>query len=258
MGFWRCWGLLMLLVAQLGCAQDVSFDARLSQYDYPYPVHNFTFSSQRQSLQMSYMYLPAKEGRATVVLLHGKNFAADYWQRTAEFLHARGYGVLMPDQIGFGKSSKPAHYQFSIEGLVSNTRALVHSLKLGQIVLVGHSMGGMLASRYALNDPQEVETLVLINPIGLEDYLKYVEYRDIDFFYQSELKKTAQDVIEYQKKHYYDGEWKPEYEALTTIHRGWINGPDWPLVAWNNAQTYEALFSGAVVNEFDQLAVPSI
>lgn len=257
MRFLRYWALIALaLITPFGHAQELSFDARLSQYSYPYPVHNFTFQSQRQTLQMSYMHLPAENSKPTAVLLHGKNFAADYWQKTAELLHARGYGVLMPDQIGFGKSSKPAHYQFSAEVLVNNTRALVRSLGLGQVMLVGHSMGGILASRYALNYPQEVTTLVLVNPIGLEDYLKYVEYRDLDFFYQNELEKTAADIIHYQKKNYYDGKWQPAYEALTRIHQGWINGPDWPLVAWNNAQTYDVIFTGAVINEFAQLAMP--
>ncbi|MCP8899096.1 alpha/beta fold hydrolase [Gilvimarinus xylanilyticus] len=237
-------------------AQEPAYDARLSQYPYPYPVHNFSFNSQRQELEMAYMHLPAEKDKPTVLLMHGKNFAADYWQGTAEVLRKRGYGVLMPDQIGFGKSSKPAHYQFSAEALVANTNALVQELGIGDLVVMGHSMGGMLASRYALNYADQVQKLVLVNPVGLEDYLKYVEYKDPEFFYQNELQKTAADVISYQKKNYYDGKWSDDYEALTTIHKGWINGPDWEQVAWNNAQTYDVIFTGAVINEFDQFRMP--
>ncbi|WP_252499309.1 alpha/beta fold hydrolase, partial [Escherichia coli] len=36
--------------------------------------------------------------------------------------------------------------------------------------VIGHSMGGMLATRYALLYPRQVERLVLVNPIGLEDW----------------------------------------------------------------------------------------
>lgn len=46
-------------------------------------------------------------------------------------------------------------------------------------------------------------------------------------------------------------------EALIQIHAGWINGPDWERVAWNNALTYDMIFTGSVVNEFDQLTVPT-
>ncbi|WP_049721239.1 alpha/beta fold hydrolase [Gilvimarinus polysaccharolyticus] len=239
-------------------AEDVvSFDARLSEYAYPYPVGEFNFNSQRQALTMAYMHLPAQPGKATVLLLHGKNFASDYWQSTAELLQQKGYGVLMPDQIGFGKSSKPAHYQFSFEALAANTRALADKLGIKRLSVIGHSMGGMLASRYALSYPEHAEQLVLINPVGLEDYLQYVEYKDPEFFYQSELHKTISGVIAYQQKNYYDGKWSDAYEALTVIHKGWMNGPDWPLVAWNNALTYDLIFTGAVVNEFKDISVPT-
>lgn len=233
------------------------YGARLSGYPYPFKVHTFEFESQRQKLEMAYMHLPAKGERPTVLLLHGKNFAADYWEGTASHLHSKGYGVLMPDQIGFGKSSKPAHYQFTLEGLVNNTQQLVDSLAIKNLIVMGHSMGGMLATRYALNHADKVGKLVLVNPIGLEDYLRYVEYKDPEFFYQNELDKTIDQVRDYQRKHYYDGKWSKEYEALIQIHAGWINGPDWDRIAWNNALTFDMIFTGSVVNEFDQLSLPT-
>lgn len=249
----------LALLCLMGSAQaeEPKYDARLNGYDYPYPVEIFEFDSQRQTLEMAYMHLPAKDDRPTVLLLHGKNFAADYWERTAEHLHQKGYGVLMPDQLGFGKSSKPMHYQFSLEGLAANTHQLVESLKLDRVIVMGHSMGGMLAMRYSLAYGPEVEKLVLVNPVGLEDYLRHVQYRDPEFFYQNELNKTADQVRAYQRKNYYDGKWSEDYEALLEIHKGWINGPDWPRIAWNNALTYDMIFTGAVVNELDQLRVPS-
>ncbi|RUO78023.1 alpha/beta fold hydrolase [Idiomarina seosinensis] len=233
------------------------YDARLSSYDYPFAVHTYEFDSQRQKLEMAYMHLPAKDNRPTVLLLHGKNFAADYWQATASYLHDKGYGVLMPDQIGFGKSSKPAHYQFSFEALANNTKALAESLGIEQIIVMGHSMGGMLATRYALNHADRVEKLVLVNPVGLEDYLRYVQYKDPAFFYTNEQGKTIDQIRAYQRKNYYDGKWSEEYEALIQIHAGWINGADWEQVAWNNALTYDMIFTGNVSNEFDQLTVPT-
>lgn len=250
---------VLLTIAGLATSDEPApeYDARLSGYSYPFDVHTFEFDSQRQTLQMAYMFLPAKGDRPTVLLLHGKNFAADYWEDTADYLHEKGYGVLMPDQIGFGKSSKPAHYQFSFEALAANTRALVQQLEIDRLVVMGHSMGGMLASRYALNYSAEVEQLVMVNPVGLEDYLKYVEYKDPAFFYDSERDKTIDKVRAYQRKNYYDGKWSPEYEQLIRIHKGWLNGPDWERIAWNNALTYDMIFTGSVVNEFDRLAVPT-
>lgn len=257
MQFWLRLVIISVLASLAQAEEAPMFGARLGGYEYPYPVQMHEFRSQRQTLEMAYMHLEAKGVQPTVLLLHGKNFAADYWQNTAEWLRERGYGVLMPDQIGFGKSSKPEHYQFSFEALADNTRAIVDKLGIERVVVMGHSMGGMLATRYTLRYPDTVEKLVLVNPVGLEDYLDYVQYKDPQFFYERELNKTAEDVIAYQKKHYYDGQWSQDYEALTTIHKGWINGPDWAQVAWNNALTYDLIFTGAVVNEFEDIPVPT-
>lgn len=249
--------LFGLTSSSLADDHSPEYDARLSSYSYPFDVQTFEFDSQRQKLEMAYMHLPAKDGQPTVLLLHGKNFAADYWEETANYLHEKGYGVLMPDQIGFGKSSKPAHYQFSFEALANNTKALVKSKSIEKVVVMGHSMGGMLATRYALNHAKSVEKLVLVNPVGLEDYLRYVEYRDPAFFYENEKSKTIDQIRAYQRKNYYDGKWSEDYEELIQIHAGWINGDGWDQVAWNNALTYDMIFTGNVSNEFDQLTVPT-
>jgi len=78
--------------------------------------------------------------------------------------------VIAPDQIGFCKSTKPERYQYSFQQLAQNTHALLEKLGVKKATLIGHSTGGMLAARYALMYPDETEQLVMINPIGLEDW----------------------------------------------------------------------------------------
>ena len=117
---------------------------------------------------MSYMELvPTKMNGHTVVLLHGKMFASNYWEPMAEALAESGFRVIMIDQIGFGKSSKPENYQFSLQTLAFNTQLLLKSLNVTSYSMIGHSMGGMLAARYALMYPEHLEKLILINPLGL-------------------------------------------------------------------------------------------
>ncbi|WP_148863572.1 alpha/beta fold hydrolase [Marinobacter fonticola] len=236
---------------------DLSYDKRLSGYEYPFDVKTFSFDSQNQKLEMTYMYLPAKGDKPVVTLLHGKNFNGAYWEQTAQFLQDQGYGVLMPDQIGFGKSSKPTGYQYSFPVLANNTRELMKSLDIEKAVIVGHSMGGMLASRFALNYPSATEKLVLVNPIGLENYLRFVQYKDVGFFYQSELKKTPEKITAYQKKNYYAGDWNDRYAALTEPLVGWVQGPDWKDLAYVSALTYDMIFTQPVVEEYDDLDVPA-
>ena len=93
----------------------------------------------------------------TVVLLHGKNFCAATWGETARGLAAAGYRVIAPDQIGFCKSSKPSGYQYSFHTMAALTAALLDRAGAGKVVLVGHSTGGILATRFALRSIGEAE-----------------------------------------------------------------------------------------------------
>jgi len=254
--------LFIVLLPQSVLAQKIEnisklvYDAQLSGYKYAFEENYFSIDSQRQVLKMAYIYLKGKPDKPVITLMHGKNFNAHYWAPTARYLNKKGYGVLIPDQIGFGKSSKPTNYQYSFSVLAHHTQSLMTSLNIKKSIVIGHSMGGMLASRFALMYPQITQKLILVNPIGLENYLQYVEYKDTDFFYKKELAKTPEGIKRYQQKNYYAGHWTKQYEALTHFMIGQIQGPDKELIAWVNAQTYDMIFTQPVITEFNQLSVP--
>jgi pimeloyl-ACP methyl ester carboxylesterase len=170
-----------------------AYGPELQGFDYPSPVLHFRFTSQGESLDMAYMDVkPEKPNGHTAVLLHGKNFCAATWQGTIEVLSHAGYRVIAPDQIGFCKSTKPAHYQYSFQQLAANTHALLASIGIDRATVVGHSTGGMLAARYGLMYPGDVDQLVLVDPIGLEDWkAKGVPWQSVDAWYQQELKTTG-------------------------------------------------------------------
>ncbi len=244
--------LLLFLLISCSSHQLPIFDSELSTFKYPFSVKKFEFKSQNQKLQMSYMDLNTS-AKDVVVLLHGKNFSGFYWKRIANDLVAKNYRVVIPDQIGFGKSSKPSSYQFSFYNLALNTKKLLDSLGISKFSVVGHSMGGMLATHFTYLYPSSVEKLVMINPIGLEPYLKYVQYKDPGFFYKNELKKTPEKFKAYQKKFYYDGKWRSEYDELLVPYSGQMRGDDWDLVAWNNALTYGPIFSEDMTSKLKEI-----
>jgi pimeloyl-ACP methyl ester carboxylesterase len=236
-----------------------NLDATLSNYEYPFEVKYLNFKSQNQDLKMAYMdVLPKKSNGKSVLLLHGKNFNGAYWKQTATELSKLGYRVIIPDQIGFGKSSKPSQYQYSFHQLAQNTKQILDELKIDKINVLGHSMGGMLATRFALMYPETTEKLILENPIGLEDYKTLTPYVSVDKMYQNELKQTAEDIKNYQLKFYYDNKWKPEYDEWMYLLAGWTVNKDYPLVAWNAALTYDMIFTQPVVYEFPKLKVPTL
>lgn len=238
------------------------YDAELSGFEYAYPVERFNFSSQGQDMQMAYLDIAPEEGSAngrTVVLMHGKNFCAGTWEGTIEALHDDGYRVIAPDQVGFCKSTKPEHYQFSFHQLATNTHALLEELEVGQATVMGHSMGGMLATRYALMYPEQTEQLVMVNPIGLEDWKALgVPYQSIDDGYQAELGKNAEGIRAYQESTYYVNTWEPEYDRWVEMLAGMYAGEDKELVAWNQALTSDMVFTQPVVHEFEQLQMPTL
>ena len=253
-------GALSITLSGSLWADELALDARLGQYEYPFPVQVLAIDAQRQSLDMAYMDVAPKQSNGqTVLLLHGKNFSGAYWERTITELLADGYRVVVPDQIGFGKSSKPDHLQYSFQMLADQTRRLLDSLKVDDVTVVGHSMGGMLATRFALMFPERTRSLVLVNPIGLEDWQhKQVPWQSVEAWYQGELNKTPEKVKAYMTASYFDGQWKEAYDPLLTLQQGWMRGPDYPRIAWNSALHYEMIFSQPVVQDFDRLTVTTL
>jgi pimeloyl-ACP methyl ester carboxylesterase len=251
---------LALSGAPASADEGPAYGPELEGFDYPLPVQRFVFQSQRQQVQMA--YLDAQPDRAngrTIVLLHGKNFCAATWEGTMRFLQSKGFRVIVPDQIGFCKSSKPASYQYTFQQLAHNTKALLDSIGVQRFTVMGHSTGGMLATRIALMFPQQVEQLVMVNPIGLEDWkAEGVPSLSLDQWHAREKQITAERIRNYERVTYYVNEWRPEYERWVQMIAGMFRGPGREVVAWHSALTYDMIFTQPVVYEFPQLRVPTL
>ena len=238
------------------------YGPELQGFDYPYPVSYYTFQSQRQALKMAYMDVRPDARSAnghTAVLLHGKNYCSATWSQTIKVLAKAGYRVIAVDQVGFCKSSKPASYQFSFQQLAKNTNDLLHSLDIHAATIIGHSTGGMLGIRYALTYPSETQQLVLVNPIGLEDWkAKGVPPVTVDQWYQRELGTTADRIRTYEKNTYFAGQWRADYDRWVQMLAGMYRGPGKEVVAWNSALLYDMILTQPVVYELPQLKVRTL
>ncbi len=229
----------------------------MDEYAYPYPVHLLPLTIEGQDLNMAYMDVPSvgkSNGRA-VLLLHGKNFFGAYWKDTIEVLARSGYRVVVPDQIGFGKSSKPdIHYSF--HRMAANTRKLLDTLGIEKVAVVGHSMGGMLATRFALMYPVSVTHLVLEDPIGLEDYRAFVPYATVEELYRSELNATEESIRRYHRGYYV--RWQPVYDEYAMAAARWKLSAEYPRLAMSSALTYEMIYEQPVCHEFGNLAAKTL
>lgn len=256
--------MLLTTVTIIGLGVSVPSLAAADEADgYPYPVETFTFDSQRQELSMAYMNVPAAPGSSdedaeVVVLLHGKNFNGAYWEQTIAFLTEHGYRVVVPDQVGFGQSSLPERYQFTFDQLAANTKALLEHLDVDEITLMGHSMGGMLATRFALRYPNMTDHLLLMNPIGLEDWRAMgVPFVDVAKLYESEQGKNFEGIKSYQQASYYDGEWRDSYTPWAQMLADQYEGERGDAFAWNMALTSDMVLSQPVIHELENLSVPT-
>lgn len=235
-------------------------DPMLERFDYAWKVERFSFESQGEAMTMAYLDVrPARSNGRTAVLLHGKNFCAGTWEATIRKLSAEGFRVIAPDQIGFCKSTKPARYQYGLHTLAANTHALLAKLKVERPILIGHSMGGMLAMRYAIQYQGALSKLVLVNPIGLEDWrAKGVPNSTVDALYAAERKTTRASIKAYQQNTYYAGTWRPEYDRWVDMQASMYEGEGGALTAWHQALTADMLFNQPVVHELDRINVSTV
>ena len=251
---------MLSLAAPTRAQQHPTYGAELEGFDYPHAVERYRFKSQGSDVAMAYMDVkPQTPNGRTAVLLHGRNFCAATWEHTIAVLSKAGLRVIAPDQIGFCKSTKPLGYQFSIQQLATNTNALLTSLDIARATIIGHSLGGMTAIRYALMFPDAVEQMVLVNPIGLEDWQAAgVPFIDLDKGIEIEKATTFESIKQYQQRFYYAGQWKPDYDRWVEMSAGMYTGPGAERVALTQARIAEMAFIQPVVHEFERIRVSTL
>jgi pimeloyl-ACP methyl ester carboxylesterase len=258
-GFFR---VALVAVCFLCCARSAVADSDITplgigyeDIDYPYPVHFLNLTIEGQLLRMAYMDV-APNGPAngkSVVLLHGKNFSGEYWARTIRLLATQGYRVVVPDQIGFGKSAKPAiRYHFDL--LAANTKALLDHLGIKRAAIVGHSLGGMLAVYFARDYPQTTAVLVLEDPLGLEDYRAAIAPPPLDVLFAAEMAQTAETYRAFM--HAFFLGWPPEAEHYVDIFARVLRSGEYPRLAMASALTSEMIFDEPIREEYKLLKMP--
>lgn len=231
----------------------------LEEYPYPWPVHFLPREIEGQDLRMAYMDVPPSgpaNGRA-VVLMHGKNFGGYYWRDVAQWLAERGYRVIVPDQIGWGKSSKP-DIRYSFQLLAANTAHLLDTLAIRKATVIGHSTGGMLAVRFALMYPERVTQLVLEDPIGLEDYRVNIPPQTDDMLYRVELSNTDPAKIRTFYAHYFATRLPEISDPLAEVQIRVTLSGEYSRWAKASALAYQMIYQQPVRYEYGLLQPPTL
>lgn len=157
--------ILSILLLTGGCSAGFRYlDAPPLQFkDFDYG-----FAVKLTSVDPSIAYVDEGKGGKTLVLVHGLASNAGFWRYNIAEL-AKSHRVIAIDLPGYGRSSK-GDYPYGISYYASQVHALILELELENVVLVGHSMGGQIAIRYALDYPDGLDALVLAAPAGIEPF----------------------------------------------------------------------------------------
>ena len=137
-----------------------------------------------------------------------------------------------------------------------NTRILELLEHKQPIKIIGHSMGGMLLTRFAVLYPDVVEKLIYENPIGLEDYSAFVPRQSIDSIYQNELKSNYESLKKYHQTYY--PTWKSSYEQYVAAQYATLQTPDFKTAAYASALTYQMIVDQPVINDFKNIKQPAL
>jgi pimeloyl-ACP methyl ester carboxylesterase len=225
---------------------------------YPHPVSYLPLTMYGQDLRLAYMDVPpaGQANGRTVVLLHGMNFFGEYWAGTIEVLRKQGYRVVVPDQIGFGRSSKPI-IPYNFHDMALNTRKLLQHLNIPKAAIVGHSMGGMLTARFAATYPDVTERAVIYNPIGLTDPRFERPWRSTDEAYKGTLNRTYQQIYQGIARYFVTG-MKPEYERYVRIQYAWTLSGDWPRFAMVRTLIGQITYLDPVVYDWAHIKVRTL
>ena len=251
----------LLVASPVSAAEGIPrepYGIDLEGFPYPYPVNLLPLVNDGEPLLMAYMDVgPAQANGRVVVLLHGRNFPSSYWAPVIKTLTDAGYRVVVPDQIGFGKSSKPSG-ELHFDTLARNTIALLDALQIPKADIVAHSMGGMLAVRIAQAYPDRVGHLVLTAPIGLEDYRLYVPPVPTEKIMENEDKLTA-DGYRKQLETNYALKLPPEEIAPFIDSRFNIKGSaEYPRWLRAFVASYQMIYREPVVHEIPLLSQPTL
>lgn len=105
-----------------------------------------------------------------IILLHGFVSASEYWRSLQPKLSLGGYRVITIDLLGFGKAPQPADSDYSYEAHLKHIDQAVSYLGLTKpFLVIGHSMGALLAIRYGLVHNGKVRSLILLHPPLFKD-----------------------------------------------------------------------------------------
>jgi pimeloyl-ACP methyl ester carboxylesterase len=155
----------MILVLVVACTpyKNLTKIGSMDELQYDYPVK---YAELSDGIKLA--YVDEGKGPETIIMIHGLGSYLPAWKKNIADL-SKNFRVIAIDLPGYGKSSKAPH-----SGLMTFYAGVVgefiQTMKLGAVNLAGHSMGGQISMILALEKPEFVKRLILVDPAGFEAF----------------------------------------------------------------------------------------
>lgn len=230
----------------------------LEEVPYPHPVQYLDVQHFGQDGRMAYMDVAptGTPNGQTAMLFHGMNFAGKGFEVTITALSEAGFRVLVPDRIGYGRSSK-LDIPYNLHIFTLDSKRLLDHVGVEKAAIVGHSMGGMVASRFAMTYPNATTHVALVNQIGLTDQRQGRPWRDFEELYQATLTNTTYQSILRNHMSYYPT-WDNKYLEWVHYQYGQTLIAEWPLLARIRTWQQQILFLDPVVYDWQHIQAKAL
>jgi len=229
--------------------------ANFEEIPYPYPVHFLELNRFQQDIRLAYMDVPpsGRENGQTVFIQHGMNFYSEAYTPTIKALSAAGFRVIAVDRIGYGKSTKPI-LPYSFNFVAANMKSLLDELEIDEVAIVGHSMGGMTVSRFAMVYPDITTHVVMVNQIGLTDQRQSRSWRDP---FAGGGTTTYQSILR-GHQNYFPLRWPPEHLEFVRRQFGQTMSGEWNRVAQVRRLQGQMLYDDPVVYDWQHIETKAL
>ena len=230
---------------------------------YPYPVSYLPLTLYGQDVRIAFMDVaPLGHGERP----HGGAVSRQQlrrllFRRTRSTRCARrGSASIVPDQIGYGRSSKPI-IPYNFHDMARNTKLILQSLKIDKAMIVGHSMGGMLAARFATQYPGDDRAAGAVQPdrpgrsaatIGRGT----ARTRATSARSARPIRRIRASIMRYVAHN--PAAWTPEFETYTRVRYAWTLSADWPRLAMVQTLISQVQYLDPVVDDWAHIKAPTL
>jgi pimeloyl-ACP methyl ester carboxylesterase len=112
-----------------------------------------------------------------VILIHGYTASVYSWRRSAPLIADASFRVIAVDLVGFGYSDKPRHFEYTIDAQARIVTRFMDRLGIGTATIAGCSYGGAIAAVIALDSPERLDKLVLVDAVINDDLRSHTIFR---------------------------------------------------------------------------------